>query len=71
MKLSAYLIEERLTQTQFARIVGASQVQVCMWVNGKAWPTQAMVIEIYNATSGKVTPNDFLPDDVIKKDDKK
>jgi transcriptional regulator with XRE-family HTH domain len=66
MKLAQYLHDNHLTQSAFAKLVGASQVQVSMWVNDKAWPTQAMAIEIYHATSGMVTPNDFLPNDVTQ-----
>jgi transcriptional regulator with XRE-family HTH domain len=66
MKLAQYLHDNHLTQSAFAKLVGAGQVQVSMWTNGKAWPTQSMAIEIFNATNGAVTPNDFLPDDVTQ-----
>lgn len=59
MKLSDYLAREKLTQAQFAALVGAHPVTVNKWATGNAMPRRAQVVKIREVTSGLVTASDL------------
>jgi 3,4-dihydroxy 2-butanone 4-phosphate synthase/GTP cyclohydrolase II len=60
MDLRSYLAEHRLTHEAFARQIGVTTSAVTKLVAGTrpSWPTMERIVA---ATSGAVTPNDFLP----------
>jgi transcriptional regulator with XRE-family HTH domain len=59
MKLKDFLKEEKITQEQFAKVIGVSQATVSRWCDGFQKPNQKMMTKILIATQGKVTANDF------------
>ena len=62
MKLETYLQSQSLSQPEFARRLNVSQSAVNMWLHGRRFPKQEMLLRISAATGGAVTPNDFLPE---------
>ena len=67
MKLLDYLKKNKISQGEFARIVGVPQPSVFHWVNGTV-PTLKVMPKIYLATNGEVTANDWYIDYKDKKD---
>ncbi len=61
MKLSDYLQREKMTQAQFAELVGAHPITVNKWATGNAMPRRALVARITEVTNGEVTPADLFP----------
>lgn len=61
MKLAAYLRHNDISDEQFAEKIGASEGAVRKWKSGERTPRPDAMLSILAATSGKVTPNDFLP----------
>lgn len=59
MKLEKYLEKYKLSQAEFARQIGRHRLYVHRLVNGAQPKTAEDMAEIYRATKGKVTPNDF------------
>lgn len=65
MKLSAWLKENNLTQKQFLEYAASdhhanfSYHALVKWCSGQRIPRPDDMKVIHNATSGKVTPNDF------------
>jgi transcriptional regulator with XRE-family HTH domain len=59
MKLQIYLEEASITQEQFASSLGVTQASVSRWVQGKKLPRPDAMRRISEATSGKVSPDDF------------
>lgn len=59
MKLSDYLAQEKLTQAQFAEMVGAHPITVNKWATGNAMPRRAQVAKIRDVTAGRVTAADL------------
>lgn len=59
MKLKDFLKEEKITQEQFAEVIGVSQATVSRWCEGLQIPTPKQMNKILLATKGKVTANDF------------
>lgn len=59
MKLSDYLAQEKLTQAQFAELVGAHPITVNRWATGTAMPRRAQAAKIQEVTGGLVTPPDL------------
>lgn len=60
MKLSRYLKLNALSDAAFAELVGATAFAVGKWRRGERTPRGAFMRKIIIATSGSVTPNDFL-----------
>lgn len=61
MDISTYLIDESLTQQEFADQVGVTQGRVSQWLKGEKIPAERC-IQIEAATGGKVTRYDLRPD---------
>jgi DNA-binding transcriptional regulator YdaS (Cro superfamily) len=59
MKLSDYLQREKMTQAQFAELVGAHPITVNKWATGSAMPRRALAAKIHEATRGQVTAADL------------
>jgi transcriptional regulator with XRE-family HTH domain len=59
MKLRTYLKKKKLTQKQFADIIGVSEQSVRNWVSGFRKPSRHLMA-ILEETKGKVTANDFF-----------
>ncbi len=49
--LKEYLIDNNLTQTQFAAMIGVKQSQVSEWLKGKAKPGYDIMLEILKNTN--------------------
>ncbi len=62
MRLADWLKEEGLSQVAFANRIGVTKSAVGRWCLG-AWPGPEHLGLIKRHSKGKVTPNDFLPDD--------
>lgn len=58
MQLREYLKKEKITQEQFAEMIGVTQGIVTRWCRG-AIPRIELMTKILVATQGKVTANDF------------
>lgn len=59
MKLAAYLEENELTDAAFARLIGVERQAVGRYKSGERFPEKLILLEIYKATNGAVTANDF------------
>ena len=59
MKIKDFLSDEKITQEQFAEMVGVSQATVSRWCDGFQKPASSLMTKILIATKGKVTANDF------------
>ena len=57
------MAEEGLTDADLARALGSSQSAVKKWRRGERVPRQDALGLIRAQTDGKVTANDFVPDD--------
>lgn len=60
MRLSDYLEKNRLTQTEFAKLIDADQGQIARYISGDRLPRRDVMQKIIDATAGAVTPNDFF-----------
>jgi len=60
MNLARWINESGDTQTAFARRVGVSHATVSRWLAGKTIPSRSAMEAVFNATGGKVTPNDLI-----------
>jgi len=60
MTLTEYLTTNSIKRTDFAITIGVSQSYVTMLCQGEIWPGRDIVKRIVDATSGQVTPNDFI-----------
>ena len=54
--LPQYLAVEKLTQAEFAALVGSTSATVSRWCSGKAFPSPDAIRKIDAATAGKVPP---------------
>lgn len=62
MQLQAYLDEERITYTDFARRIGTKHARtVERYAKGARYPRKEMMAAIRRETGGRVTPDDFTP----------
>lgn len=59
MKLKDYLYFEKITITDFAKMLGVSRVQMSGVANGFRYPSKSLVNLIQLITNGKVTSEDF------------
>ena len=60
MRLPDFLADRGLTRAGFAALVGVHPVTVSKWCTGTMRPDWQAMEAIKAATSGAVTPNDFL-----------
>lgn len=60
MKLENYLTDKKLTQSEFAAMVGVEQSAVSQWLSGLRTPRDAFKKKIFEVTKGAVTANDFV-----------
>jgi len=60
MQLKEYLRTERLTLSQFGRMIGRSHATVSRLCEGHSSPSLELAARIEEKTCGKVTPADFL-----------
>lgn len=67
MTLEAYLARNGLTQWEFASLIGVSQPTVSRLSSGGHNAPLSLLKDIFDATNGAVTPNDFLPPAPIRK----
>jgi len=63
-KLGTWLKANGIARSEFALALGCSHVAVTRYVLGDRFPERDILIAIYVATNGEITPNDFvdLPD---------
>jgi transcriptional regulator with XRE-family HTH domain len=59
MKLATYLEQNELTDAAFARLIGVERQAVGRYKSGERFPEKLILLEIYRATNGAVTANDF------------
>lgn len=59
MKLATYLATNAIKQNTFALIIGAKQCVVSKYCAGQQIPRPDVMLKIFKATNGAVTPNDF------------
>lgn len=59
MLLQHYMTKKNLTISQFAGMIGATDMAVRNYLGGKRIPAPELMFRIYEATKGKVTANDF------------
>lgn len=64
MTLDRYLEENRLTPSAFARGVPLPPSTITRLLAGERSPSFDLLKSICVATGGRVTPNDFLPQDI-------
>jgi DNA-binding transcriptional regulator YdaS (Cro superfamily) len=62
MKLSAWLDKQRMSQSDFARLLDVAPPRVHDWLHGKTIPSARSLAAIEAATRGKVRVQDFLGD---------
>lgn len=60
MQLKAYLAENGLTLTAFARSMGLGVQTLHRYVHGRRFPPADVLLRIRNATGGQVTADDFV-----------
>lgn len=60
MKLKAWLKKNKMTQAQFAKLVGCDQPHVSDLVNGKVTPMLQLVAYIHRETKGAVQYEDWI-----------
>lgn len=59
MKLDEYLHRQRLTNVAFAASIGVDQSTIARLRKGDLMPSGKLSKAIFDATGGKVTPNDL------------
>lgn len=62
MKLAQYLHDNRISQGDFAKAIGVTQVAVCRYANESRVPGLKLIFAIEKATKGKVTAKDWPQD---------
>ncbi|KIU33269.1 hypothetical protein SR39_13580 [Methylobacterium radiotolerans] len=63
MRLTDYLRQQKLTHSEFAALIGATQAAVTRYANGRRMPSLGKLIRIERATGGAVRAIDFMPAD--------
>ena len=61
-KLAAYLVDQKLSQEAFAKMLGVSQGAVHQWLTLETKITAERAVQIEAATNGKLTRYDCRPD---------
>lgn len=59
MTLSEFLHQNRTTQTEFAARVGTTTATISRITDGVVVPRRKLLLRIFEATGGQVTPNDI------------
>lgn len=62
MKLKQWLDDRDMTATAFAKLADLDVSTVTRVINGERRPEWQTLDKILAATSGEVTPNDFVPE---------
>lgn len=62
MKLAQYLTANSISQGDFAKDIGVTQVAVCRYANETRVPGLKLIFAIDKATKGKVTVKDWPQD---------
>ncbi|WP_370931070.1 helix-turn-helix domain-containing protein [Bartonella sp. DGB1] len=57
--LNKFLKDNRLSQKDFACLIGVSQASVSYYLTRERLPKPAVIKKIFEVTEGQVTPNDF------------
>jgi predicted transcriptional regulator len=60
MKLADFLAQKSITHTDFAALIGVSQVSVTRYIAGRRTPRPNVLQRIRDVTEGNVTANDFM-----------
>lgn len=61
MKLASYLVDNALTYTEFALLIGTQHARtVERYAKGLSIPNRRMMARVSRATKGAVQPNDFF-----------
>ena len=60
MKLRDYLHKKRISQIDFAKIIGISETQLSRWLGGSRIPSRKNALKIEEVTEGKVSANELL-----------
>jgi len=60
VKLKTWLKKNKMTQAQFAKLVGCDQPHVSDLMNGKVTPGVRTIIKIAEATDNDVTYDDWI-----------
>lgn len=60
MKIRSYLKSNKITQAEFAALVGTSAQAISCFCLGQRIPRPDVMRKIFDATNGAVTPNDFF-----------
>ncbi len=70
MTLEQYMTLNRLSLSKMAEEIGVSQSALTLYVQGKRMPRPWVMRNIYRATQGQVTPNDFFDFRISTKTDR-
>jgi len=57
--LEKYLLDNDLTQTDFANLVKVSPSIVNLWCSGKSTPSPKNALKIYKKTGGRIPVDEF------------
>lgn len=60
MTLKEYIETGNQSIASMAYTLGVSEHAVHKWVYGQRTPTRNLMVKIFDATGGQVTPNDFF-----------
>lgn len=66
MTLLEWMTEKNITAAELSRVLGkgATVFGIRKWLQGQRLPRKGMQSKIRKLTKGKVTPNDWIKDDV-------
>ena len=60
MRLDQYLLDQNISPTAFAELIGVGRMQVWRYTKAGVVPRPNILQRIYAVTEGAVCPNDFL-----------
>lgn len=60
MHLADWLKEKEIKRSDFAAQIGVSPQAITGWCDGTFWITKDKAKKVFDATSGAVTPTDFM-----------
>lgn len=63
MNILTYLAARKMSQADFAKVLGVSQGLVCQWIKKRRPVAADRCVAIERATFGAVTRRDLRPDD--------
>tara|TARA_R110000737_G_scaffold16900_1_gene34247 strand:- start:165 stop:359 length:195 start_codon:yes stop_codon:yes gene_type:complete len=61
MTLQKWLVKKKMSQAEFARLIGASGATVSRYINGSRVGMPQMMRRIVEVTKGQVSLDDLLP----------